>query len=261
MKLTDAQLADYERDGFLILPDVFSRMEVQVLRDQMPALFAEDVPENMREGGGGAVRNLLSLHRRNEAFRRLCHHPRLVEPAMQILGEDLYIQQVKVNPKQGFAGAGFEWHTDGATHSKRDGVPKPLPLNLHVFLDDVTEHNGPLAFVPGSHMIDIPLQRSVDGEKWELWTVPQDAVRDIVLERGMVSAKGGRGTMLIFGDNMLHVSAPNISPWSRWIFSLILNPVSNAPTKDVPAYAHERDRTPVRPLADDCLLTLDAEMA
>jgi hypothetical protein len=48
----------------------------------------------------------------------------------------------------------------------------------------------------------------------------------------------------------------NVSPYSRWIFSLILNPISNQATKDAPEFAHERDRTPIRPLADDCLLTL-----
>lgn len=258
MRLTDEQLHRLDDDGFLIIPNAFSAAEVDVLRAQMPALFAESRPENTREAGNSAVRNLLSLHRRNEAFARLVRHPRLVEPAMQILGEDLYIQQVKINPKAGFDGAGYDWHTDFATHHTRDGVPKPLALNLHIFLDDVTEFNGPLYFVPGSHKRDLPLQRTIDGEKWELWTVPREAVRDTVFELGMVSAKGPRGTMLIFGDNMLHVSAPNVSPYSRWIFSLILNPISNQATNPVPEFAHERDRTPVRALADDCLLTLAA---
>jgi ectoine hydroxylase len=256
MRLSDKQLHRLDEDGCLVIPHVFSDDEIDVLRAQMPALFAEQRPENTREAGSDAVRNLLSLHRRNEAFARLVRHPRLVGPAMQILGEELYVQQVKVNPKTGFDGAGYEWHFDFATHHKRDGAPRPLALNLHVFLDDVTEFNGPVMFVPGSHRREIPLQRSVDGEKWELWTVPREAVSKLVAELGMASAKGPRGTLLIFGDKLLHVSAPNVSPYSRWIFSLILNPISNQATKDVPEFAHERDRTPIRPLADDCLLTL-----
>jgi ectoine hydroxylase len=258
MRLSKEQLRRLDEDGLVAIPDVFSRAEIDILRAPMPALFAEERPENTREAGGGAVRNLLSLHRRSEAFARLVRHPRLVEPALQILGEDLYVQQVKINPKTGFDGAGYEWHFDFATHHKRDGVPKPLALNLHVFLDDVSEFNGPIMFVPGSHRREIPLQRSVDGEKWELWTVPREAVSRLVHELGMASAKGKRGTLLIFGDRLLHVSAPNVSPYPRWIFSLILNPISNQATKDVPEFAHERDRTPVRPLADDCLLTLRA---
>lgn len=255
MTLTDDQLQQLDRDGFLVIPAAFSNEEVKVLRAEVPRLMAENCPENPREAGSGAIRNLLSLHRRSAVYARLVRHPRLVEPAMQILGErELYVQQVKINPKSGFDGAGFDWHTDFATHHKRDGVPRPLALNLHILLDDVDEFNGPLIFVPGSHKREIPMQRSVDGEKWELWTVTREAVTKLVRELGLVSAKGPRGTLLIFGDNLLHVSAQNITPYSRWIFSLILNPVSNAATKDVPAYAHERDRSPVRPLGDDCLL-------
>ncbi len=159
-------------------------------------------------------------------------------------------------PKLASTAPGTSGTSTSRPHHKRDGAPRPLALNLHVFLDDVTEFNGPVMFVPGSHRREIPLQRSVDGEKWELWTVPREAVSKLVAELGMASAKGPRGTLLIFGDKLLHVSAPNVSPYSRWIFSLILNPISNQATKDVPEFAHERDRTPIRPLADDCLLTL-----
>lgn len=254
MKLTEEQLRRLDEDGFLILHDVFTADEVERLRAEVPGLVAEKRPENPREAGKETVRNILSLHRRNEMYERLVKHPRLLEPAKQLLGEDVYAQQVKINLKSGFEGAGFEWHTDFATHHHRDGVPKPLALNFHIHLDDVTEFNGPLMFVPGSHKREIPLQKSVDGEKWELWTVPHDGVTRLVNELGMVSAKGPRGTLLIFGDNMLHVSAANVSPYSRWIFSVIYNPCTNQATKDVPEMAHERDRRPLAPLADDCLV-------
>jgi len=257
MRLTDDQLLHLDEQGYLILHDMFSIEEIDILRAQMPGLIAENCAENGREAGSGMVRNVLSLHRRNDAFARLVHHPRLVEPAKQILaGEELYAQQVKVNLKSGFDGAAYDWHTDFGTHHKRDGVPKPLALNLHIFLDDVNEFNGPLWFIPGSHKRDIQPECSIDGERWELWTTPRETVSDLATELGIVSAHGPRGTMLIFGDDLLHVSPPNISPFSRWIFSLILNPISNSATKTVSEAAHERDRTPIHSLKDDCLLTM-----
>jgi ectoine hydroxylase len=74
-------------------------------------------------------------------------------------------------------------------------------------------------------------------------------------KHGLVSAKGKRGTMLLFFDTLVHGSPNNMSPWDRAIFSLILNPVSNAYTKtDRPDHKHHRDLTPVTALADDCLL-------
>jgi len=253
MQLSAQQLDQLDQNGFLILHDAFSNDEVDLLRSQMPSLMSEECAENQREAEGGAVRNLMSLHRRNPVYARLVRHPRMVKVAEQLLGEGVYAQQVKINAKEGFEGAGFDWHTDFGTHSKRDGVEKPLALNFHIFLDEVTEFNGPLWFVPGSHKDDIELRKSVDGQKWELWTVPREVVKEVVERRGLVSAKGKRGTMLIFVDKLLHVSAPNISPYPRWIFSLILNAVSNPAKNDVPEVAHERDRTAITALADNCL--------
>ena len=42
MLLTATQLEQYRRDGFLILPGLFSAAEVQVLKDDLPRLHAED---------------------------------------------------------------------------------------------------------------------------------------------------------------------------------------------------------------------------
>ena len=44
MRLTREQLDRYERDGFLVLPDLFSTAEIKVLRADLPALFAEQRP-------------------------------------------------------------------------------------------------------------------------------------------------------------------------------------------------------------------------
>jgi ectoine hydroxylase len=43
-----------------------------------------------------------------------------------------------------------------------------------------------------------------------------------------------------------------MSPWSRRIFSVILNPISNAATSTRrPDHQHHRDRTPMTRLVDD----------
>ncbi len=92
MKLTEDQLERFHRDGFLILPRLFSRDEVRALRARLPALYAEDTPANIIEKENGEVRTAMGLHLRDPLFAKLVRHPRLVEPALQILGQDLYIQ-------------------------------------------------------------------------------------------------------------------------------------------------------------------------
>ena len=88
MKLAGDQLERFHRDGFLILPGLFSASEVAALGARLPALFAEDTPANVREKEGGEVRTAMGLHLRDPLFAKLVRHPRLVEPALQILGRD-----------------------------------------------------------------------------------------------------------------------------------------------------------------------------
>jgi ectoine hydroxylase len=256
MQLDADQLQRFHRDGFVTLPGLFSAAEVAALRAPLPRLFAERIPANFREKGSDVVRTSMALHLRDETYARLVRHPRLVEPAMQILGDRrLYVQQVKVNAKAAFGGEQWQWHYDFATHHHEDGVPRPLALNLHIFLDEVTEFNGPLTFIRGSHR-DGPAPTSLDtvSTSYPLWTVANDTVARLVARGGLEAPKGPPGTALIFGDILVHGSAANMSPHPRSIFSLILNPVSNAQTRfRRPDHQHHRDFTPVVPLADDCL--------
>ncbi len=256
MNLSNQQLAQFYRDGFLILPDLFTPEEVEVMRARLPKLFAEDNPANIREKESKEVRTAMGLHLRDELYAKLVRHPRLIGPAMQILTGPVYVQQVKVNVKAAFCGEPWQWHYDFATHHSEDGVPEPLALNLHVFLDDVTEFNGPLYFIPGSHKATTPAATlDTTTTSYPLWVVDPTSVTTLAKAGGIVSATGRAGTGLIFGDVMLHASPSNISPFDRRIFSLIVNPVSNALTRHQrPDHNHHRDLTPVTPIEDDCLL-------
>lgn len=250
MKLTESQLSTLSEQGFLVLHDRFGEDDVDVIRQQLPALFAEDNPANIIEQGSNEVRTSMGLHLRNPVFANLIRDPRLVEPASQILNEAFYTQQVKVNVKAAFSGEVWQWHYDFATHHEEDSVEKPLALNLHILLDDVTEFNGPLYFIPGSHKAG-PHGAWLDNAStsYPLWIVDNDKVRALVEQNGIVSATGKRGTMLIFHDTLVHGSPNNMSPWDRAIFSLIVNPVSNRPTSpNRPDYKHHRDFTPIEML-------------
>jgi len=264
MLLTPAQIESFHRDGFLVLPNLFSPSEVAILKGALPAIYAEENPANIREKKSGEVRTAMGLHLRHDSFAKLVRHPRLIEPAFQLLGDRLYVQQVKVNTKVAFEGEIWQWHYDFATHHAEDGVPEPLALNLHVFLDDVLDFNGPLYFIPGSHKRGpVPAHLDIETTSYPLWVVERETVAALVAESGQLfSATGPAGTALIFGDCLVHASPPNLSPWDRGIFSVIVNPISNALTKTQrPDYKHHRDLTPIVPLDDDCLVTAPAAAA
>jgi len=257
MKLRTSECDTLERDGFLILPERFTNQEVNLIRDRLPTLLAQDHPGNIVEQSSGEIRTTMGLHLRDDLFSRLVRHPRLVGPALQVLDQPAYIQQVKVNVKAAFSGEIWQWHYDFATHHAEDGVPVPAALNLHIFLDDVTEFNGPLYFVPGSHKAgEHGAHLDTETTSYPLWVCNQTRVTDLVERHGLVSAKGAKGTLLIFHDTLVHGSPNNMSPCDRAIFSMIANPVSNALRKPTrPDYKHHRDLTPIALLDDNCLTT------
>ncbi len=256
--LRPEQLTQLDDQGFLVLPDLFSVDEVALIQSRLPALFSDGHPGNIIEKSSGIVRTSMGLHLRDDLFSALVRHPRLIAPAHQILIEPIYIQQVKVNVKAAFTGEHWQWHYDFATHHREDGVDQPLALNLHIFLDDVSEFNGPLYFIPGSHKQGID-QAWLDDKStsYPLWIVDNGIVTDLANQNGIISATGKKGTALIFHDTLLHASGNNISPWDRSIFSLIVNPVSNAYTKtNRPDYKHHKDLSPIIVGKDNCLFNL-----
>ena len=255
MKLNENQLKEIDEKGYLILPDCFSNEEVNNLRKAMTTVFNEKTEANIIEKSSGVVRTAMGLHLRSKIFDDLTRNPKFFEPASQIRGPNLYIQQTKINVKAAFTGEVWQWHYDFATHSGEDGVLKPLALNLHVFLDDVTEFNGPLFFIPKSHKYgSAPSKLDTVTTNYPLWVVDQQTVKTLVKENGIVSGRGKAGTVVIFVDNMVHGSAQNMSPMDRAIFSVILNPCDNAQTKFArPEYKHGRDFKPIKHSSNNSL--------
>src|ERR1700752_4123986 len=99
MKLSAQQLQQFDGDGYLFFPDLFTPEEIRVLTDEVPQLYAQRRPENVREKSGDVVRTNFAAHMYSRPFARLARHPRMVEPAMQIFGEPVYMHQFKINGK------------------------------------------------------------------------------------------------------------------------------------------------------------------
>ena len=55
MTLTSAQLEQFDRDGYLFFPRQFSPVEIKVLTDEVPRIYAQHRPENVREKTGDVV--------------------------------------------------------------------------------------------------------------------------------------------------------------------------------------------------------------
>lgn len=259
MKLTDEQIAEFQREGYLFLPEVFDPGEIAVLREEAAAIYASDREEVWRESTG-APRTAFAAHTYNDAYRRLGAHPRLVGPVEQLLDGRVYMHQFKINAKAAFDGDVWQWHQDYGTWRRDDGMPEPRAMNIALFLDDVTAANGPLIFIPRSHKAGV-LEAGHDLEttSYPLWTLDRETVSRLASEGGCVAPTGPAGSVLLFHCNLVHASPPNISPMPRTIVYLSLCEVNNhiREFKRKEWIAH-RDFAPIDALPDDCLSELAA---
>ncbi len=261
MRLNDAQTRQFEDAGYVFLADAFHATEVALLRREARAVYALDRREVVREKDGKTARTAFAAHTYNEAFGRLARHPRLVEPVRQLLGGDVYIHQFKVNAKAAFGGDQWQWHQDYGTWARDDAMPEPRAMNVALFLDDVTEFNGPLMFIPQSHRAGVlDARHDVETTSYPLWTLDQATVRRLVDAGGLVAPKGPAGSLLLFHGNLVHASAANMSPFDRTIVYVSLCHVDNHIRRFTrPAWIAHRDFAPIACLADDCLAEAAAE--
>ncbi len=255
MPLSPQQLREFAEEGWLFLPGCFAEEEVAVLRDEAERIYATNRQEVWREKTG-APRTAFAAHTYNEAFRLLGHHPRLIGPVEQVFGEKLYMHQYKINAKAAFEGDVWQWHQDYGTWARDDGMPEPRAMNIAVFMDEVMPINGPLMLVPKSHTHGVlAAGHDVETTYYPLWTLDNETVTRLVAQGGIVAPTGKPGSVLMFHGNLVHASAPNITPYPRRIVYLTLCAVSNyirKPTR--PEWIAHRDFTPIEPVADSALL-------
>ena len=256
MRLNPQQLESFDRDGYLFFPSLFSRDEIRVLTDEVPQLFAQHRPENVREKGAEAVRTNFAAHLYSLPFARLARHPRMIEPVMQIFGEAVYMHQFKINGKMAFDGDVWQWHQDYGTWKRDDDMPEARAMNVAIFLDEVNEFNAPLMFIPGSHKLGVvDAEHDVATTSYPLWTIDHETIDRLVARGGIVAPKGPPGSMILFHSCLVHASTANLSPWNRVSVYLSLCAVSNHIRRfKRPEYIAHRDFAPLVPLPDDCLL-------
>ena len=259
-ELTEAQIAQFHSEGYLVLPDVFAPPEVAVLNAEASRILSTERPEVVREKDGRTARTAFAAHTYNDAFSRLGRHPRLIEPAMQLVDGPVYIHQFKINAKAAFDGDVWQWHQDYGTWARDDLMPEPRALNVALFLEPVTACNGPLMFIPRSHRQGkLEAGHDLTTTSYPLWTLDHDTVARLAEEGGMVAPTGAAGTVLLFDCNLVHASPSNISPWNRTIVYVSACHVDNHIRRfQRPEWIAHRDFTPIDCLPDDCLTSLAA---
>jgi ectoine hydroxylase len=262
MRLDDDSVSIYRDKGYVLVEAAFDEPECAVLDDAMQKVVARDGPEVAREPSG-APHVVYGMHRLHPALAALSAHPKIIGPAMQLLGKQVYVHQSRINVKQ-TGGSIVKWHQDFGTYHRVDGVPRPEGIMIAVFLDDVTACNAPVLALPGSHRDGIVSEAQLDPSSEDFdhvsryrYDISAERLSQLSEEHGIEPIMGPRGSVLLMDMTVVHGSTINITPLRRVILYLNVCTTDNRGTSfERPEYYAARDFTAIEPLPEDCLLTL-----
>jgi ectoine hydroxylase len=237
--LSPALVHEYQQNGFLLLPGLFSQKEVATLNAEAERLASEPHirkrQECVIEPESDAVRSIFMVHKLSKLMDRLTRDQRLVQIAQQVLASDVYLHQTRVNLKPGFEGKEFYWHSDFETWHIEDGMQEMRAVSFSILLTENTVFNGPLMVIPGSHQYFISCigETPEDNYKQSLqrqqYGVPdQDSLKMLCSLGGIRSMTGPPGTVVMFDCNAMHGSYGNISPSPRHNIFFVYNSIHNA---------------------------------
>ena len=255
-------VASYEEHGYLVLPGLLPPSTVKGLDAEIAQLADDDDvkarPQSIIEPDGDALRSLFEVHGGDDALGQLARDPRLVEIARQLLGDEVYVHQSRVNLKPGFRGKEFSWHSDFETWHTEDGMPRMRAVSCSVLLTPNHTFNGPLLVIDGSHELFVSCVGETPADNYERSLrrqdlgVPDDESLRELTRRGRISeCLGQPGTVVFFECNLMHGSNGNITPFERHNVFLVYNSVENALVEPFaaparrPEFIASRDVTPV----------------
>lgn len=239
--LSTEQLSRFQRDGFLVLENVFSAEEVALFKNELERMSQDpDVlqsPAAIREPDNGALRSVFAIHRSNALFSRVARDERTAGLVRYLLDGDIYVHQSRLNFKPGFKGQEFFWHSDFETWHTEDGLTRMRTISCSILLTDNYPWNGPLMLIPGSHWHYISCvgetpenhyQKSL--RRQEFGIPDENSLRQLVDRYGIEQATGPAGSIVLFDCNTLHGSGSNIAPSPRSNLFFVYNHVDNRPT-------------------------------
>ncbi|WP_217369532.1 phytanoyl-CoA dioxygenase family protein [Nonomuraea antri] len=145
-RLSAEQRARFDEDGFVVVPGVLSRDEVNTLREvaESPAV------RKSRHDQGGTERTVhdYDIACSEPVLWDFATHPGVLDAVESIIGEHIQLHHSKLAATPSEAGkGGVRWHQDLAflPHSNTALVAAFL------YLDDTTVDNGCMRIVRGSH--------------------------------------------------------------------------------------------------------------
>lgn len=237
MPLSPEQIALFQQDGYLVLPQMVSleacrqmlAASAADLRQAVPPLEYEaelgypGAPPSLDATGGKTVRRLRGAWNRAACFREWAADPELTAMLRQLLGEPVCLTLAHHNcimTKHPDFGSETGWHRDIRYWS----FARPDLVSVWLALGDENAGNGALKFLPGSHRWQVRREQMDE----------LDFLRPELEENRRLFGQGvapslRQGDVVFFHSGLFHAAGRNASPTVKSSVVFAYHGQSNAP--------------------------------
>ena len=214
-QLTPQQIADYHRDGYLIVHNFLPAPEV----DKLYAIATGDATLrkhafDLNDQTGKKTKLTLWYKPGDDAYGLLTRSKRIVAATDKLLDGDSPVCHFhsKLMQKEPRVGGAWEWHQDYGYWYKNEFLLPDQMLSVMVAITKATKENGCLQVIGGSHKMG----RVEHGFAGEQVGASQHYVDLALKTMPLVYVELEPGDALFFHSNLLHRSAANLSDTARW---------------------------------------------
>ena len=233
--LSQEQVADFHRDGFVVVRGLYSAEEIRQISDWTDdvAAYPETPGKHMMyfesSQADGArilcrIENFVPYH---EGFSKLITTRRMQQAVSELFGEPAVLFKDKINFKLP-GGDGFKEHQD--VQAGWDEYAS-IHLTAMVAIDATNEQNGSLEMLPGQH------KKGLLGEKWAPLTAEDTGGQQYV------AVHCQPGDAVFFDSFAPHRSAPNHTQQARRVLYITYNKISEGDSREA-YYAAKRKSYP-----------------
>ena len=251
--LTEEQLSDYDRDGYIVVRNLFSKDEIDSLGHAARSDNEMDKSSTQRDDGeGNAVRLALWNHPGDGIYGMFARCRKMVDRVEEILKDEAYHYHSKMILKDAKVGGAWAWHQDYG-YWYQNGVLSPNLCSVMIAVDQATTENGCMQVIKGSHKLG-RINHILSGDQAG---ADMERVEEAKKRLDLVHVTMEPGDALFFHSNTLHASDANESDHPRWAMICCYNAASNDPYKD----SHHPRYTKLEKVEDNRILAIETNHA
>ena len=153
------QLARYRRDGYTVFRSAYNEETMQTWRDEQDRLEAASTGPfaQQRSFWFGNM-----LERAPQLMWQAVANPLVLDFAEQVVGPFVQLDNLTLAafPSKDIddpTARQCSWHRDRWAHMPSGQYDRPLSMNAICYLQDLTDENGPLRVITGSHITPVTM--------------------------------------------------------------------------------------------------------